>query len=389
MTATQDPQVLRRLRADGALPGPRRRGLLRLLKAVDWPLLLPALALSLAGVLLVWSATRPRMAAAGDDPQTYLVRQSVNVLVGLAVMAVVALPGRGALRAWALPAYLVSVLGLAAVLTPLGRTANGAQSWLSIGGLELQPSEPAKVTLVLMLAVLLAERSRRRVPLALAAAGLPLGLIMLQPDLGTAMIMVVTTGGMLVVAGVRWRWLALLAGAGAGAAVAAWFLGLLRPHQVQRLLTFADPMADPQGAGYNAAQALVTVGSGGLFGRGLFHGDQTGGRFVPEQHTDFIFTVAGEELGFAGAALLLVLLWLVLHRALAIAAAAATPYGRLAAAGIVCWLAAQTFINVGMVVGLTPIVGVPLPFVSYGGSSIVACLAAVGVLMSVRRQASR
>ncbi|WP_406673437.1 FtsW/RodA/SpoVE family cell cycle protein [Nonomuraea sp. N2-4H] len=214
MTATQDPQVLRRLRADGALPGSRRRGLLRLLKAVDWPLLLPALALSLAGVLLVWSATRPRMAAAGDDPQTYLVRQSVNVLVGLAVMAVVALPGRGALRAWALPAYLVSVLGLAAVLTPLGRTANGAQSWLSIGGLELQPSEPAKVTLVLMLAVLLAERSRRRVPLALAAAGLPLGLIMLQPDLGTAMIMVVTTGGMLVVAGVRWRWLALLAGAG-------------------------------------------------------------------------------------------------------------------------------------------------------------------------------
>ncbi|WP_378786799.1 FtsW/RodA/SpoVE family cell cycle protein [Nonomuraea fastidiosa] len=158
---------------------------------------------------------------------------------------------------------------------------------------------------------------------------------------------------------------------------------------MQRLLTFADPMADPQGAGYNAAQALVTVGSGGLFGRGLFHGDQTGGRFVPEQHTDFIFTVAGEELGFAGAALLLVLLWLVLHRALAIAAAAATPYGRLAAAGIVCWLAAQTFINVGMVVGLTPIVGVPLPFVSYGGSSIVACLAAVGVLMSVRRQASR
>ncbi|MFG1698690.1 rod shape-determining protein RodA [Nonomuraea sp. NPDC049309] len=389
MTATQDPQVLRRLRANGALPGPRRRRLLRLVKAVDWLLLLPALALSLAGVLLVWSATRPRMAAAGDDPQTYLVRQFVNVLIGLAVMAVAALPGRGALRIWALPAYLVSVLCLAAVLTPLGRTANGAQSWLSIGGFELQPSEPAKVTLVLMLAVLLAERSRRRVPLALAAAGLPLGLIMLQPDLGTAMIMVVTTGGMLVVAGVRWRWLALLAGAGAGAAVAAWFLGLLRPHQVQRLLTFADPMADPQGAGYNAAQALVTVGSGGLFGRGLFQGDQTGGRFVPEQHTDFIFTVAGEELGFAGAALLLVLLWLVLHRALAIAAVAATPYGRLAAAGIVCWLAAQTFINVGMVVGLTPIVGVPLPFVSYGGSSIVACLAAVGVLMSVRRQASR
>ncbi|MEV4563074.1 rod shape-determining protein RodA [Nonomuraea sp. NPDC049419] len=384
MTATQDPQVIRRLRAAGALPGGRTR---RLARAVDWALVVPALVLSLAGVLLVWSATRPRMAAAGEDPQTYLVRQAANVLVGLAVMAAVAALS-GALRAWTLPAYLASVLGLAAVLTPLGRTANGAQSWLSAGGLEVQPSEPAKVTLVLMLAALLAERSRQRVPLALAAAGLPLGLIMLQPDLGTAMIMVVTTGGMLVLAGVRRRWLALLAGAGAGAAVAAWFLGLLRPHQVQRLLTFADPMADPQGAGYNAAQALVTVGSGGLFGRGLFQGDQTGGRFVPEQHTDFIFTVAGEELGFAGAALLLALLWLVLRRALAIAATAPTAYGRLAAAGIACWLAAQTFINVGMVVGLTPIVGVPLPFVSYGGSSIVACLAAVGVLMAVRCQAT-
>ncbi|MEW9547588.1 rod shape-determining protein RodA [Nonomuraea sp. NPDC050783] len=361
----------------------------------DWRLLAPAAALSLAGVLLVWSATRPRMAAAGEDPQTYLKKQAVNVLTGLVAMAVPARADHGTLRAWTPPAFLASMLSLAAVLTPLGRTVNGAQSWLAVGGLELQPSEPAKLALVLMLAVLLGERpdgGRRprgpQVLLALAAAALPLGLIMLQPDLGTATVMAATAGGMLVVAGVRGRWLALLAGAGAAGAAAAWFLGLLKPHQVQRLLTFADPMADPQGAGYNAAQALVTVGSGGLFGRGLFRGDQTGGRFVPEQHTDFVFTVAGEELGFAGAALLVALLWAVLWRALRIAREAVTPYATLVAAGIACWLAAQTFVNVGMVIGLAPIVGVPLPFVSYGGSAVVACLAAVGVLVAVRRQAS-
>ncbi|NJP88514.1 rod shape-determining protein RodA [Nonomuraea sp. FMUSA5-5] len=362
-------------------------------RRLDWRVFVPVTALGVLGVLLVWSATRPRMQVAGQDPQTYLKSQIVHVLVGLTVMTALALAGPAALRAWTLPAYAVCLLGLAAVLTPLGRTANGAQSWLSLGGLDLQPSEPAKVALVLMLAVLLGDRAdgRRgpRVLPALVAAALPLGLIMAQPDLGTAMIMVVTAGGMLVVAGVRRRVLLLLAGAGVGAAAAAWFLGLLRPHQVQRLLTFADPMADPQGAGYNAAQALVTVGSGGLFGRGLFRGEQTGGRFVPEQHTDFVFTIAGEELGFAGAALILVLLWAVLRRALRIAGESLTPFGTLAAAGIACWLATQTFINVGMVLGLAPIVGVPLPFVSYGGSSIVACMAAAGVLIAVHRERVR
>ncbi|GAA5061215.1 rod shape determining protein RodA [Thermocatellispora tengchongensis] len=365
-------------------------------RRMDWPLLSAVTALSLIGLLLVWSATRPRLLAAGEDPQTYVKRQLANVLVGLAVLTAVALADHGTLRAWTPPAYVASCLGLAAVLTPLGKTVNGSRSWIGVGPLDVQPSELAKVALVLGLATLLGdrpggERAPRgaQVALALAATAAPLGLIMLQPDLGTAVIMVVTAFGMLVVAGVRWRWLALLVAAGAAAAASAWFLGLLRPHQVQRLLTFADPMADPQGAGYNAVQALVTVGSGGLGGHGLFRGDQTGGRFVPEQHTDFVFTVAGEELGFAGAALVLLLLWWVLWRALGIASRAVTPYGTLAAAGIVCWFAAQTFVNVGMTIGLAPVVGVPLPFVSYGGSSVVACMAAAGVLISVHRQTAR
>ncbi|GAA3138453.1 rod shape-determining protein RodA [Planomonospora alba] len=360
---------------------------------LDWALCAAAVALCLLGAVLVWSATRPRLVAAGEDPQAYLKRQIANVVVGLALMTALALSGHGALRAWTAPLYALSCLGLVAVLTPLGMTVNGSQSWLGLGGLRVQPSEFAKLALVLGLAAVLGDPpdgGRRprgpQVLLALGLAAVPLGLVMLQPDLGTFTILAVTAGCMLVVAGVRWRWIALLALAGAAAAAAAWWLELLRPHQVQRLLTFTDPAADPQGAGYNAAQALVTVGSGGLFGRGLFQGDQTGGRFVPEQHTDFVFTVAGEELGFAGTMLILLLLWIVLRRGLRVAGRAASPYGTLAAAGIVCWLAVQTFVNVGMVVGLAPVVGVPLPFVSYGGSSVAVCLAAVGVLAAIHRQ---
>ncbi|RJL32722.1 rod shape-determining protein RodA [Bailinhaonella thermotolerans] len=364
------------------------------LRGTDWWLLAAVSALAGLGVLLVWSSTRPRLIAAGEDPQAYLKRQIVNVALGLALLLVIAFAGRGTLRAWTPPAYLLGCLGLAAVLTPLGMTVNGSRSWLGVGGFQFQPSEIVKVTVVLGLASLFGDHGERRPPaarfgLALLLAAVPFGLVMLQPDLGTGMILAVTVLGVLVVARVRLGWLALLAGAGVAAGALAWWLDLLQPHQVDRLLAFADPGADPRGAGYNAARALVTVGSGGLLGRGLFHGDQTGGRFVPEQHTDFVFTVAGEELGFAGSALILILLWAVIWRGLRIAAHAASPYGTIAAAGIVCWLAVQTFVNVGMVLGVVPVVGVPLPFVSYGGSAVVASMAAVGVLISIGREAAR
>ncbi|MGW0478264.1 rod shape-determining protein RodA [Nonomuraea sp. NPDC003214] len=357
------------------------------LRALDWRICLPAVALCAIGVLLVWSSTR---AAFPADPHGHLVRQIGYGCFGLALMAALAGAGPWTLRAWTWPVFLASCLALAAVLSPLGVTVNGSRSWLGLGALQFQPSEAAKPALVLALAALLAlppEADRRardlRLPAALGVTAIPLGLVMLQPDLGTALIMAATALGMLVIAGFRWRWIALLVLGAVTAAALAWWLDLLKPHQVRRLLVFADPGADPQGAGYNVIQALETVGSGGLLGRGLFHGDQTGGRFVPEQHTDFIFTVAGEELGFAGAALVLVLLWAVLWRGLRLAAQAATPYDRLVAGGIVCWLAVQTGVNVAMVLGLAPVVGVPLPLVSYGGSSVVACLAALGILMAV------
>ena len=361
----------------------------RVLRALDWRIALPAIVLYVAGVVLVWSSTRGQV----GDTGAYLSRQIGYGVAGLVLMVALACVSRWSLRAWSVPVYVVACLGVALVLTPLGVTVNGSRSWLGLAGLQFQPSEPAKLALVLALAALFGSPAdapgrspAARLPAALGIAAVPVGLVMLQPDLGTALILGAITAGMLVLAGVPWRWITLLAVGAAGAGVLAWRLRLLKPHQVERLLSFADPQADPQGSGYNALQALETVGSGGLTGRGLFRGDQTGGHFVPEQHTDFIFTVAGEELGFLGTALLLVLLWAIMWRGLQIAMRAGSPYERLVAGGIVCWFAAQSAINVGMVLGLAPVVGVPLPLLSYGGSATLTCLAAAGILMAMRPQ---
>jgi rod shape determining protein RodA len=224
---------------------------------------------------------------------------------------------------------------------------------------------------------------RRDILLALALAALPAGLVMLQPDLGTTLVFGTVIIGMLAVSGAPKRWVLGLLGSAVSGALAVWWLHLLKPYQINRFTAFADPSKDPRGAGYNAEQARIAVGSGGLLGKGLFHGEQTTGHFVPEQHTDFIFTVAGEELGFVGAALITALLGVVLWRGLRIAMQAADLFGLLVASGVVCWLAFQTFENIGMTVGIMPITGLPLPFVSYGGSATFVNMVAVGLLEAV------
>ncbi|MEZ5194638.1 MAG: FtsW/RodA/SpoVE family cell cycle protein, partial [Nocardioides sp.] len=196
-----------------------------------------------------------------------------------------------------------------------------------------------------------------------------------------------TVLGVLAAAGVPARWLAGLTLGGAAAALAAAPLGLLADYQVDRFLAFTDPGLDPRGAGYNTEQARIAIGNGGWLGQGLFHGSQTRAGFVPEQHTDFIFTVAGEELGLVGAGLVIALLGLVVWRALRIARAAEDTFGRVAAAGVACWLGFQAFWNVGMCLGIMPVTGVPLPVVSYGGSALFASLLAVGLVQHVHRQA--
>jgi rod shape determining protein RodA len=363
----------------------------------DVVLLLATASLVGLGALLVWSATEQRMLAAGADPTAYLQRHVVNAAVGAVLGTVVALLDPRALRAWAPVLWIGAVLGLLAVLSPLGSTVNGAHSWIVLpGGFSLQPSELAKVALVVGMAVVLVERRDGEhepappdVLLALGLAALPSALVLLQPDLGTVLVLGFTALAVLALSGAPARWLAGLAAAGVLVTGAAVQLGVLDDYQVARFAAFADPGLDPRGVGYNTGQARIAIGQGGLTGTGLFEGSQTRGRFVPEQQTDFVFTVAGEELGLLGGSLVIVLLGTVLWRGLRIASRAPDPFGRVVAGGVVAWLAFQSFVNIGMTLGIMPVTGLPLPFVSYGGSSMAACLVAVGLLQSVHRAAGR
>ena len=222
----------------------------------------------------------------------------------------------------------------------------------------------------------------------LLVAGVPAALILLQPDLGTMLVLTATVFGVLAVAGAARRWLVGLTLAGVVGAAVAVAAGVLKDYQVDRFMAFTNPGLDPRGAGYNTEQARIAVGNGGLFGQGLFEGSQTRSGFVPEQHTDFIFTVAGEELGLVGAGLVIALLGIVIWRALAIAMDTDDVFGRVAAAGIACWFGFQAFQNVGMCLGIMPVTGVPCPFVSYGGSSMFAGMLALGLLQNIHLRAS-
>ncbi|MGH3274781.1 MAG: rod shape-determining protein RodA [Streptosporangiaceae bacterium] len=363
------------------------------LRQLDWILLATVLALSLAGTLLVWAATEPGLLHAGADTRTYLIKQLLNIGIGLALMAGVAMLDYRQVRLYAPILYGLSCLGLLAVLTPLGSTVNGAFSWIALpGGFQIEPSEYAKLAIILMAAILLSElrqgEQRPRLRAAgtgLALAAVPIVLVEAEPDLGVVILMLALIIGLIALSGVRLHWLGAGLVAAALAVVAVLNLHLIRAYQLDRLTAFLHPSADPQGTGYSAAQAKIAIGSGGLLGQGLFHGQLVSGNFVPEQHTDFIFAVAGEELGFAGCVVIIVLLAVVLLRALRIAARADDQFGMLVAAGVAIWFGVQSFVNIGMTMGIMPVTGLPLPFVSYGGSAMFADMIAVGALQAVYR----
>jgi rod shape determining protein RodA len=363
------------------------------LRRLDWILLAAVLALSLIGTLLVWSATQPGLAASGGDSRTYLMKQLLNIAIGLVLMGAVAALDYRRLRLYAPILYGLSCLGLVVVLTPLGSIVNGAYSWISLpGGFQIEPSEFAKLSVILTTAILLGElkhgeqRPRLRATgIALAVAVVPIVLVAAEPDLGVVILMLALIIGLIALSGIRLYWLGGLLAAGALAITAVVSLHLLKSYQVSRLTAFLHPSADPRGTGYSAAQSKIAIGSGGLFGQGLFHGQLIAGNFVPEQHTDFIFAVSGEELGFVGCAVIIGLLAVVLVRALRIAQRADDQFGMLVAAGVAIWFAVQAFINIGMTMGIMPVTGLPLPFVSYGGSAMFADMIAVGVLQAVHR----
>jgi rod shape determining protein RodA len=362
------------------------------LRHMDWILIVVVLGLSGIGTLLVWSATQPSLLAAGADPRTYLKKQLLNVIIGLVLMVAVSLADTRQLRTWTPFFYGATVLALLAVLSPIGSDINGAHAWISLpGGFQVEPSEFAKVALILMTARIFAgARGERPGPrallIALACAAPLMGLVVVEPALGVALVLVTVTATMIVLSGLRLRFIIALAGIVAAVIAAAGGLHLLKSYQLTRFTSFLHPAADLSGAGYNAAQAKIAVGSGGMFGQGLFHGQLIAGNFVPSQQTDFIFTVAGEELGFVGTIVIVFLLGVVIIRALRIASRADDLFGLLVASGIAMWFAFQSFVNIGMTIGIMPITGLPLPFVSYGGSAVFADMIAIGLLQSVHRR---
>ena len=364
---------------------------------LDWILLIAAFATTVFGSMLVWSASRADMAS-DSDPQSYLKRHAINIAIGVVLGFFASRVDYRWLRAYTPIIYGFSVFLLFLPFVPgLGTKIAGARAWIDLpGGMTIQPSEFAKIAVILMMAVLLSEKRDveseprdRDVLLALAVAVFPILIVLVQNDTGTVLILGSVALSIIAVSGARTRWVVgLIAGAVVGILLAIQ-LGLLQEYQVQRLTSFIDPSADASASAYNANQARIAIGGGGWSGYGLFEGPQTQGKFVPVNESDFIFTVVGEELGFIGSAVLILLLAVVLWRAVVIAYRADDLYGRLVATGVVAWLGFQMFENIGMSLGIMPITGIPLPLVSAGGTSMMATWIAIGLLQNVRLHAVR
>ena len=350
-----------------------------------------ALLLASLGVLMIYSATRGWLTYAGDDPHYFLKRQAIFMVIGVVVMAVLALIDYRRLEEISTLLYVGILLALVAVLATPER--QGAQRWFPLGPLQLQPSEFATLVLIIAIATYCSRRPegldfRDLIRLVLMAA-VPILLVFKQPDLGTAIVMTVVLMVMLAVAGMPGRYLLLLI---VGAALLVLFainVGSLQHYQIQRLTSFISPNGASQASTYNVAQAKEAIANGGVFGKGLFRGSLTNLAYVPSQQTDFIFSAVGEQLGFVGGGVLLLLYGVVGWRVLRTAQLARDSFGRLLCAGAFALIVFSVFENVGMNMGIMPVAGIPLPFLSYGGSAMIAFFAAVGITCSVHARSVR
>jgi rod shape determining protein RodA len=359
----------------------------RAIRHVDPVLIAAAIGLAVIGLFAIYSATHQSLAAVGLDPGRFVKRQLTFLGAAVIVLMLAASFDYRLLKVYAGIVYVSSLVLLVMVRTPLGTSVKGAQRWFELFGFQLAPSEVAKLALIAMLAAFLSELrgelTVRDVFRTAGIAALPALLVFLQPDLGSSIVFAAILVGMLVVAGARARYLALLGLTAVVLIVAGFQVGLVREYQIERLRAFLDPTSVSEDALHNREQAEIAIGSGGLTGVGYGKGSQTNLDFVPEQHTDFVFTVVGEEFGFAGSVVLLSLFGVLLWRAFRVAMLSRDPFGTYLGAGIASMLALQMFVNVGMNVGIMPITGIPLPFVSYGGSSLLLNFAAVGLLLNV------
>jgi rod shape determining protein RodA len=365
-------------------------GRLRRYDALTWFL---AALIGAFGVIMVYSATRNQLAFAGVSPYYYLERQGIFWVLGLVVMSVTAtldLEWLGRLGYWI---YGAVVLGLIAVLSPAGSSALGSQRWFQLGPIQVQPSEFAPLGVMFGVAAYLQQRdgprSWRETLTVLALGGVPALLVIKQPDLGTGIVVGVVTLGMLVLGGATGRQLLAIAVVGVLGVIAVVHLGLLKHYQLERLLSFLHPTAVAQTYGYNLVQSKIAIGSGHIFGTGLFKGSQTDLAYVPEQQTDFIFTAVGEQLGFVGAASLVVAYGLLLWRLFRILRTAVDRTSLILVTGVVTWIGFSVFQNIGMTIGIMPITGIPLPLISYGGSAMVGFSAAVGLALAAGARRGR
>lgn len=354
--------------------------------AFNYPLAAAAIALSIFGLIAIRSATLHAADARSD-----FGHQVAYLIVGVIAMFALAFTDYHVWYRFSKPIYALTLLMLAAVAF-VGHSALGAQRWIGVGPVVFQPSEPAKLLVTLSVAAMLANPKRTytkwwEMLAPIAAVAVPALLVLKQPDLGTALVLIAILSTMLFFALPKLTQFAAYAAAVIGAAVLSPLF--LHGYQRERLLVFLNPNHDPQGAGWSLIQSKIAVGSGELFGKGLFNGTQTQLGFVPEHATDFIFTVVGEEFGFVGAMALLGLYALTLAMGMLAVTAARDRYGLLVAAGIVATFAFHILVNIGMTVGIMPVTGIPLPFISYGGSSLVTCLASVGVLLNIHLQRTR
>lgn len=359
------------------------------IKHLDPVLVITALALTGVGLLAIYSAKLQALTQQGLPTTTFISRQLLALVIGVVAMVVMAMIDYRHLRTYAPVLYVVSVFLLLVVLSPLGTEVKGSQRWLVVAGFQLQPSELAKIAVLVMIAAVLHELKGNirlgAVALGLGIAVVPTALVFLQPDLGTSMVFLWTAAVLFLIAGIPARYLVTLALGGLVAMIVALQTGVIEAYQLRRLTAFLDA-ADPalaQGPAFQTYQSMVAIGSGQFAGKGLFQGTQTALSYVPENHTDFVFTVIGEEFGFIGASVVLGLYVLLVWRALRIAILAKDLFGTLLASGIIAILSLQVFVNVGMNVGIMPVTGLPLPFVSYGGTSLIIWFAMVGLLLNV------
>lgn len=359
----------------------------RLLRRADFQMLAIVLALCLLGAVAIYSCTKGELARDGKPQTARLDLQLGWIALGLLMLFATMLVDVGKLPRLSWPIYLTSV-GLLLLVLVVGALVRGTQRWIPLGPLNLQPAELAKLAVIVMLGSVLAHSEERAwdfvfVAKTLVYVGGPALLILMQPDLGTPIVLFLVWLVMLFAFGANPMHLLAITLAGVLLFSGAWGFGLIRPHQKARMVAFLNPEEDPQGASYHLNQSLIAVGSGHLWGQGLFQGSQSQGAFIPDQETDFVFTVIGEEMGFVGSVGVVLLYGLLVFRGLVVAGVAPSIFTRTVAAGITGMFLVEVFTNIGMTIGLAPVKGMALPFLSYGGSSLITNMIAIGMLQSI------